>query len=1449
MAATPQTFSRPSKRVGAIRKKYLDVFSSNAILSIMKESLLQAFGTADAAVIFFLGTFLSLLAALLARQMYRAQSLPVFSGITATMILAAVFFLSCLAEALLPSAREPQFTTTFLAAFSIFWLLVVISTSPIAAPSPPAAHKRFRIWMGALGLAMLVLFAQIIVNSMVPATIALDDVAMQIMLGTICGIFIVAAAISVFRLWRSRSAIWAWLALAALANTFAALVLYQPALFVDGGLVVFAGLAACPLFVILGLFADQARFVRLESELRRGLVENSYKFEEETRHLRAILATSREMVVHLDRDEHITHHTPSFLALLKGAAENCAGKKLNEVLPPEWLTELAPALQEAKRGRTFQADRSLRDGENKRLFQVHATALRDEKERVNGIHLSLIDLSEHGRREVTLETQAQMAATDLQTFRRIVELSTDAIYMTDARQQIVYANEATERLTGFTRSELLRQTPLQFRAPESAKTAHDEILRKLAQGKRYRGEINSRRKDGTLFLSQVTVVPLSQSGEAAQADGRHIWIENDATERQSLQKGLIESAAQVSAGAAALGESRRYHESLLDALRDFVFVFNQQGQCAFVNAAARQRLGYTADKVDLGKLPAVTHELLRLDKDYGDAMKAEIQNFEASIRARNGQAITCAWQARPLFDAKGERNGFIAIARDLAELKEMQSTLASYRHQVEEKVHERTAELQRRVDHLNRLLEIGDGVRLHADIDEVMQRLADSVVALGWQRVLAFTREASDLRLAASAGFAKKQRTMLGGVERVEYGKVALYFDERFRLSRSYFVDSSRVAASAALPYLPSAVSLPEENEWRRRDGVLVPIIQNEEITGLFVVFSPQDGKRPTEQNARDLEIIADDAAVAIANSRLLKSHRRQEHYARILSDIAETFQSTRTLEQIVADIAEVATRAFDCRVALAIRDVAIRAEENSSWFVVARPGTTAPAHTKDKELAAFVDELAAKKPVVIRRRREDLPVRIVEVNGKASGAKPQSSRGEVDVLVVPLFGRGQKIGFVAHYDAESRKGFSEADLEFARDLAERVALTYENAQLFFETEKKAQELELANQMVTDFLASTSHELRTPMQAILSMSDFLLRGLPGKLNDEQQRQIGIIQKSGRSLLALINDILDLSKIEAGKMEAAVDDFNLPSLLREAVETIEPLCREKNLRLRVEIAKNLPAQFAGDHTALMRVLTNLLGNAVKFTDRGDVQLKASLSKGNELEIIVRDTGIGIAPEHQKKIFEPFHQIESGSARRHGGTGLGLAISKRLVGLLGGTIEIESALGKGTTFLLRIPKGQKSQRPKSAVHPSKLETQKKKKSLLDQTTARMKGKPRILVVEDNENTRYAMQFLLENEGYLVDFADGGEQALLAAQHHKPQLILLDIMMPTMDGYQVSRMLKAQKQLSHIPVVALTARAMKGDRELALAAGCDDYLTKPFERKDILAVIERWLDNGGR
>ncbi|MGH7600489.1 MAG: ATP-binding response regulator, partial [bacterium] len=491
----------------------------------------------------------------------------------------------------------------------------------------------------------------------------------------------------------------------------------------------------------------------------------------------------------------------------------------------------------------------------------------------------------------------------------------------------------------------------------------------------------------------------------------------------------------------------------------------------------------------------------------------------------------------------------------------------------------------------------------------------------------------------------------------------------------------------------------------------------------------------------------------------------------------------------------------------------------------------------------------------------DSLPPFIKEaIKIKSPGAAANATNKLGMAHVIALRSRGRNLGYMAYLTPADNavSAFVHAhDLAFAADIADRAALAIENARLFHEIDEKAMALERANQFISEFLASVSHELRTPMHSILQFSEILLSEVPGALNPEQKRQIEVVQRSGKNLLVLLNDILDLSKIEAGKMEAIIEEFEPAQVIREAADSIRPLCEKKSLALRVRLDENLPEQFRGDRSILSRVLTNLLGNAVKFTEKGEVEIKAR-QRDRTLVFSVRDTGIGIPASRQKEIFEPFRQLENSEKRRHGGTGLGLAISKKMLAIIHGKIEIESEAGKGAKFTVHIPEstlparaagrdGRIRRDQKSKKEAAKEAPAKKEKTGLGFSLVNRAKLPRILVVEDDESTRYAMQFILENAGYKVDFAEGGERALLAAQHQRPDLILMDIMMPNMDGYQVARMLKAQKQLAHIPVIALTARAMKGDREKALDAGCNDYLTKPFESKDILGMLEKWLGNG--
>jgi signal transduction histidine kinase/DNA-binding response OmpR family regulator len=591
------------------------------------------------------------------------------------------------------------------------------------------------------------------------------------------------------------------------------------------------------------------------------------------------------------------------------------------------------------------------------------------------------------------------------------------------------------------------------------------------------------------------------------------------------------------------------------------------------------------------------------------------------------------------------------------------------------------------------------------------------------------------------------------------------------------------------------------------------------------------------------------------------------------------------------------------------------------------------------------------------------------------------------------------------HLTCNPNRKYKKDEYKLAQELAERAALAIENAKLFKETGEKARELEKANRLKSEFLASVSHELRTPLNAIITLSDILIRGMPGVLNQEQIKQLEIIQRSGRNLLNLINDILDLSKIEAGRIEPVFSIIPIRAVIEETIEHVRPLCAEKRLSLEYKFSSEVPEEIYSDQDKITKALMNLLSNAVKFTERGKITVKVDLASKSKLRIDVTDTGIGIPKERIDEVFKEFHQIDSSDARNYGGTGLGLSITKKVMDILGGSVMVKSQLNKGSTFSLIIPLQFKTETTKEAfidlddkiaAEPKKeiditddrnkldeqkklilvvddedevyymmrqylharnyqilcpqngedvlelakryrpfaitldilmpkssgweilgelkkdtqtknipvviasilnekarafemgaaeyfvkpfephelldylanLETKsKKRKVILDlpkflnlkrreiklfpsiaKDTARLPvANKRILLVDDDKDTQYAMQYILEEAGYQVFIASDGREAVKQAETVKPNLILMDIMMPGMDGYKATRLLKGKANFKNVPIVAMTAKAMKGDREKTILAGCDDYIAKPFETQAILNLVKKWMQQG--
>jgi len=486
----------------------------------------------------------------------------------------------------------------------------------------------------------------------------------------------------------------------------------------------------------------------------------------------------------------------------------------------------------------------------------------------------------------------------------------------------------------------------------------------------------------------------------------------------------------------------------------------------------------------------------------------------------------------------------------------------------------------------------------------------------------------------------------------------------------------------------------------------------------------------------------------------------------------------------------------------------------------------------------------------------------LMETGGKLASSLLLEHESFVEYYGTPLIVKGEVKGVLEIYHRSYLKGDAEW-LEFLEALAGQAAIAIDNAQLFenlqraklelehrvaertAELNRTNTELEHASQIKDEFLANMSHELRTPLTSILGLSESLLEQRRASLNEHQQRSLQIIASSGRHLLELINDILDLSKIEAGKFDYYPQPISVDEICRSSLAFVKSQAVKKSITITYLNEVTLSKIYA-DPRRLKQILVNLLSNAVKFTrEQGEVilQVKADLEQ-DIIKFSVIDNGIGIAPQDLRRLFQPFVQVDSGLNRQHEGTGLGLALVQKLTDLHGGSVHVESEVGKGSRFTVNLACKQDEIAKLENLQSQTTRPLKEQVKQTEDSIEMSSQRGVILLAEDNMPNILTISEYLKSHGYEVDVAHDGSEALKKAEAMNPDLILMDIQMPVMDGLEAIARLRGNVRFADTPIIALTALAMPGDRERGLLAGANEYMSKPVSLKALLREITRLL-----
>jgi len=1049
------------------------------------------------------------------------------------------------------------------------------------------------------------------------------------------------------------------------------------------------------------------------------------------------------------------------------------------------------AIPQALDGASWQGEvRGIRkDGVQFGLFAT-VFAIRDERGDPIALTTVLRDITERQRAEEALRASEAK-------YRELVQNANSIILRLDTQGRITFFNEFAQSFFGYTEDEILGQNAVGTIVPERETSGRDltAMIQDIVQhpGQYIANENENVRRNGErVWVVWTNKAILDDEGRIAEI----LCIGNDITERKRAEaeherlltalkhrSTQLQTAAEVSKSASTILDPEELMNQAVNLIQerfDFyyvgLFLVDEAGEYAVLQAGtgeAGQQMLKQGHKLKIGGTSMIgwcmAHDKARIALDVGK----EAVRFDNPLlpETRSEMALPLISRGRVIGAMTIQSTQSAAFSEeDIAVLQTMADQLANAIQNA--RLFEETSARTREVA---ALAETGRELASTLELDAVLDSIMDACLELFQVQQSCFIMMDEDgyLRMRRHRGLSEEfVPSIVGRPGEGFFGKV--YQSGEAILVRDARKQLDPVTAEAVL-----------------REGVTsfvhVPVKVKGETVAVMNLTSLQEDRRFSERDLERLNAFADQAAIAIENARLFEETETK------LKEI--TLLHQRYLREAWGKFLEEET-----------------GRERAGYMY--DRGTISPASTAWRpEIGLAVQR---GDTIALSDMADALQGTVEEVGAVLQASPTQSA------LAVPLKVRGQIIGALDFYETDQARDWSAEDIAMVEAVANQVALAIENARAYEELQKTTEQLKEMDRLKSQFLANMSHELRTPLNSIIGFSRVILKGIDGPITEQQRDDLTSIYNNGQHLLAMLNDILDISKIEAGKMELILEPVDVQQIISGVMSTAAALVRDKPIEFKQEAVSNLPT-IRADSTRVRQVILNLLSNAAKFTKEGQITLRAWADE-EQVTISVKDTGIGILPEYQITIFEEFRQVDASTTRRTGGTGLGLAISRHFVEMHGGRIWVESEPDVGSTFTLTLPITGPAPVAESELAALTIDPSRKL----------------VLVVEDDKGATSIYKRYLDKQGYQVVGLNQGEQAVRWALELSPHAIILDVLLPDKDGWTVLEELKSSRETRQIPVIICTI--VSDEEAHGLSLGATDYLVKPVLEEDLLESLQR-------